>query len=173
MTGHMMTGHAPRLCLGCPERDSSTQGFDRLPSSRRCGSGAGIPAGRVRLRTPGSVARSYPTAPDASKGLVPTTSGVAYSASATPRGTDHAARTRVSESLRVTSGFAVQRRAPNGRRQPASPRPRPAVNAASARDVPGRRTLPQRSRPRSQHEFSVSLCLWQASYLRVCLTRRS
>jgi hypothetical protein len=160
MTGRMITGH----------RDTETQRtFGRVACVRLCVagaiegvptlccvcsshplaiSGAGIPAGGVRLRTPGSVARSYPTAPDASKGWVPTTSGVAYSASATPRGTDHAARTRVSESLRATSGGG---------------------------DAAGRvrRTLPQQRRPRSHHEFSVSLCLWQASYLRVCLARRS
>jgi hypothetical protein len=103
-------------------------------------SAAGIPAGRVRLRTPGSGTRSCPPAPDASKCWFRRHPAWPTPPSTTPRGTDHAAQTRVSESLRATSGFAVRRRAPNGRRQPASPRPR-RRQYSSARDVPGRRRL--------------------------------
>ena len=73
--------------------------------------------------------------------LMPTTSGVAYSASADTRGriTRHelASRNRCAPLPATRYG----RRAPNGHRHPTSPRPRRMADRLSARDVPARRRL--------------------------------
>jgi hypothetical protein len=53
---------------------------------------------------------------------MPTPAIVACTFSGDSSATDHAERTRGEESVRAISGFAVWRRAPNGRRSPACPR---------------------------------------------------
>jgi hypothetical protein len=93
-----------------------------------------MPARGVRLRTPGSVAPLKHCRSRREYVLMRTTSIAAYTAIADSFGTDRADRTRGDESLRSTSGCAVRRRAPNGRRCPASPRSsRPANPSWRAR----------------------------------------
>jgi hypothetical protein len=79
--------------------------------------------------------------------VMPTTSIAVCTAIADTLVTDRAARTRGAESLRSTSGCAVRRHAPNGRRRPASPRP----SIVSA--LPAYSTCPDRRRLHKRHSW--------------------